>query len=507
MGISSIQCTWPFCGKPKEQTNFSRNFRITAVALGVILLIAAALILSGALSCHPAIGYVCGLIGLIALAVGGCVRCVKENQNVTGGEQSNQQTHAAVNVSHVQDRPVNSHNPAQFSNTSQPQPLFQFPFPLHNQGQPQRPPLPPTPPQILNVVEVNNAQFITLPLESMIVAQPVIEMPQLTQLQNDLVSCVTHLNKFQNFLNKSGVSTQTLYDGNQFHNYLGAGLLNLPHPLLLGSAQSNFLIKWKELIESIEKAKEDLISAWLKKIKETNGAKVSDLDPDSELLFLGNNLSKSLSLLRYCLAEGFYVCNLKNEAFEQIKKVGYKDLQEIFCFKLARDCYLAGERSNVVKVLNTIHGHPQEKENFFYKLAVDYYQAGDRENAINMIQKLHYDHEKRENFFYKLAVDDLQAGDRENAINMMNYLYHDHEKKENFFYKLAFDYYQAGDKKKAIEMINKIYRNVELKENFFFLLAENYCKEGNKEMALNMLTGISRDTKRKESFLKKHQIS
>jgi|GEM_PF-5190452 len=81
MSVPSIECSLPFCGIAKEQTNFSCNFRITTVILGVIFLIAGLTLISGAFGSFEFVsGVVCTAIGLVAIAIGSCMRCVTQNE-------------------------------------------------------------------------------------------------------------------------------------------------------------------------------------------------------------------------------------------------------------------------------------------------------------------------------------------------------------------------------------------------------------------------------------------
>jgi len=349
-------------------------------------------------------------------------------------------------------------------------------------------------------------------------------VPKLTQLQEGLLTSVGHLNQIQILLGQRGISTQNVYDGNQLHNYLTTSFTNLRHPVE-GSPSVELLTQWANLIDAVKKAERSLCSAFYSgyqsnykppqfipgeykyepstvkydsgglkynsdtysyeykspsfktelfkvkykapKFKEAEGEKFTE----QELTCL-TNISKSLNLLHYWLAEGFYSCNLRNEAYEQIKQNNVHKIKEPFFFKLAKDYYQEGDRLNTVKMLKGIYHYSKNKEDFFYRLAVDYYQEGDKDNAIKMIKKT----------------------------------YHDTDRKEKFFNRLAEDYYREGDREKAIKMIKEIYHDSKTKESFFFRLAKDYCQEGNEEMAAKMLKEIYHDTKKKEAFMKENNL-
>jgi hypothetical protein len=85
--------TQPLYGNGKEQNDCSCNCWITTVALGVILLIAGIVLISGAFGNFNIPGYICVAIGLAALAIGSCIRCCAKNKS----ELNNHVNDAAAN--------------------------------------------------------------------------------------------------------------------------------------------------------------------------------------------------------------------------------------------------------------------------------------------------------------------------------------------------------------------------------------------------------------------------
>ena len=472
MCIQSIRCGLPLCSQSQdEQTECSRNFRITCVVLGVMLLFAGITVLSGAFGNLGIIpfgnlgiipGWACVAAGIVLLGVGLCMRCIKESKD--GTTDNVDQKFSSPNLSNLPYTP----------------PKSDF--------------LPYTPPKVDNSTLTGSSHTqpsapLSAPTQGVqpfIIKQSAQSLPKLSQLHESLLACVGHLNQFQILLNQRGILTQNIYEGVQLHNYLSTGCSELAHPLE-GSPNLELLTKWKALIDTIDKAESDLCSAFYSryksdykppqlvpgsfeykpievkydagglkynnntfsyefeapsvktkspkvkykapKIKEAQGEKFS-----SQELTCLTSISKSLNLLRYCLAEGYYSCNLRDEAFDQMKKHNVNEVKEPFFFKLAKDYYQEGNRINTVKMLKGIYHFSNEKENFFYRLAEDYYKEGDRENAVKMIKETYHDTERKEKFFYRLAENYCQEGNKEMAAKMLKEISHNTKKKEAFMH-------------------------------------------------------------------------
>lgn len=77
MNIKSIRCGLPCCVPDEEQTTCSRNLRITSVVLGIIVLLIGVGMLSSVSPLGAPIGWTCASLGILAIAMGSCLRCFK----------------------------------------------------------------------------------------------------------------------------------------------------------------------------------------------------------------------------------------------------------------------------------------------------------------------------------------------------------------------------------------------------------------------------------------------
>lgn len=98
MYLQSITCGLPCCVPDKEQTTCSRNLRITSIVLGIIVVLIGVGMLSSVSPLGAPIGWTCASLGILAIAMGSCLRCfkIKDISNIPMQETTSETAETSI---------------------------------------------------------------------------------------------------------------------------------------------------------------------------------------------------------------------------------------------------------------------------------------------------------------------------------------------------------------------------------------------------------------------------
>lgn len=109
MLTQAIQATCPCSQSPQKQTDFSRNLRISFVAIGVILLLVSVLIIDGYLPLWVEVEWITTSLGFVLLGLGLFARCVqKKKKDPLGCEEDVYPTSSTRGLDKSLDRQTRS---------------------------------------------------------------------------------------------------------------------------------------------------------------------------------------------------------------------------------------------------------------------------------------------------------------------------------------------------------------------------------------------------------------